>query len=108
MTLPPSAGWQQSDDELPAPVFWHAALYTLDGDGTLTNNQSGVKYRRITKLAFTSPLPPTATGVMKAKPRLHRDHRLEKLYPRLYDEGIQKPFLAIFVWTVVFSLSLSF
>ncbi len=20
-----SAGWQQSDDELPAPVFWHAA-----------------------------------------------------------------------------------
>lgn len=41
-------------------------LYTLDGDGTLTNNQSGVNIVRITKLAFTSPLPPTATGVMKS------------------------------------------
>ncbi|STP22860.1 maltose transporter membrane protein [Escherichia coli] len=45
-----------------------------------------------------------ATGGMKAKPRLHRDHRLEKLTRVFTDEGIQKPFLAIFVWTVVFSL----
>lgn len=41
-------------------------LYTLDGDGTLTNNQSGVKYRPNNQIGFTSPLPPTATGVMKS------------------------------------------
>ncbi len=47
-----SAGWQRSDDELPAPVFWHAAALTLDGNGTLTNNQSGVKYRPNNQIGF--------------------------------------------------------
>ncbi len=55
-----------SDDELPAPVFWHAAALHTRRDGTLTNNQSGVKYRPNNQIAFTSPLPPTATGVMKS------------------------------------------
>ncbi|XPE60983.1 hypothetical protein ACNKHT_27280 [Shigella flexneri] len=60
MTLPPSAGWQQSDDELPAPVFWHAAALHTDGNGTLTNNQSGVKYRPNNQIGFYQSI--TADG----------------------------------------------
>ena len=58
-------------------------LYTLDGAGTLTNNQSGVKYRPNNQIGFYQSI--TADGNWgDEKPRLHRDHRLEKLYPRLH------------------------
>ncbi len=79
-------------------------LYTLDGDGTLTNNQSGVKYRPNDQIGFTSPSLPTVTGVMKAKPGYTVTTGWKNFTRVFTDEGIQKPFLAIFVWTVVFSL----
>lgn len=79
-------------------------LYTLDGDGTLTNNQSGVKYRPNNQIGFTSPLPPMATGDEKLSPGYTVTTGWKNFTRVFTDEGIQKPFLAIFVWTVVFSL----
>ena len=80
-------------------------LYTLDGDGTLTNNQSGVKYRPNNKIGFYQSI--TADGNWGDE-KLSPGYTVTtgwKNFTRVFtDEGIQKPFLAIFVWTVVFSL----
>ena len=80
-------------------------LYTLDGDGTLTNNQSGVKYRPNNKIGFYQSI--TADGNW-GNEKLSPGYTVTtgwKNFTRVFtDEGIQKPFLAIFVWTVVFSL----
>ena len=81
-------------------------LYTLDGDGTLTNNQSGVKYRPNDQ---SGSLPVTITadgnwGDEKLSPGYTVTTGWKNVTRVFIDEGIQKPFLAIFVWTVVFSL----
>ncbi len=80
-------------------------LYTLDGDGTLTNNQSGVKYRPNNQIGFYQSI--TADGNWGDE-KLSPGYTVTtgwKNFTRVFtDEGIQKPFLAIFVWTVVFSL----
>lgn len=80
-------------------------LYTLDGDGTLTNNQSGVKYRPNNQIGFYQSI--TADGSWGDE-KLSPGYTVTtgwKNFTRVFtDEGIQKPFLAIFVWTVVFSL----
>lgn len=80
-------------------------LYTLDGDGTLTNNQSGVKYRPNDQIGFYQSI--TADGNWGDE-KLSPGYTVTtgwKNFTRVFtDEGIQKPFLAIFVWTVVFSL----
>ncbi len=80
-------------------------LYTLDGDGTLTNNQRGVKYRPNNPCGFYHSI--TADGNLGDE-KLSPGYTVTtgwKNFTRVFtDEGIQKPFLAIFVWTVVFSL----
>ncbi|XMR55112.1 maltose ABC transporter permease MalF [Escherichia coli] len=79
-------------------------LYTLDGDGTLTNNQSGVKYRPNNQIGFYQSI--TADGNWGDE-KLSPGYTVTtgwKNFTRVFtDEGIQKPFLAIFVWTVIFS-----
>ncbi|EFG1227720.1 maltose ABC transporter permease MalF [Escherichia albertii] len=80
-------------------------LYILGEDGTLTNNQSGVKYRPNNQIGFYQSI--TADGHWGDE-KLSPGYTVTtgwKNFPRVFtDEGIQKPFLAIFVWTVVFSL----
>jgi maltose/maltodextrin transport system permease protein len=44
-------------------------LYTLADDGTLTNNQSGVKYRPNNDIGFYQSITPTANGVMTSSAR---------------------------------------
>jgi maltose/maltodextrin transport system permease protein len=52
-------------------------LYALANDGTLTNNQSGVKYRPERRGRFLSgDQRRRQLGQRKAQPGLHRDHRL--------------------------------
>jgi len=80
-------------------------LYTLADDGTLTNNQSGVKYRPNNDVGFYQAV--NADGDWESE-RLSPGYTVTigwDNFMRVFtDEGIQKPFLAIFVWTVVFSL----
>ncbi|STJ14027.1 maltose transporter membrane protein [Escherichia coli] len=72
-------------------------LYTLDGDGTLTNNQSGVKYRPNNQIGFYQSI--TADGNWGDE-KLSPGYTVTtgwKNFTRVFtDEGIQKPFLAIF------------
>lgn len=41
-------------------------LYTLDGDGTLTNNQSGVKYRPNNQIGFYQSITADGNWGMKS------------------------------------------
>ncbi len=63
-----------------------------------------MKYRPNNQIGFTSPLPPMATGDEKLSPGYTVTTGWKNFTRVFTDEGIQKPFLAIFVWTVVFSL----
>ena len=80
-------------------------LYTLADDGTLTNNQSGVKYRPNNDIGFYQSI--TADGKWgddKLSPGYTVTIGWDNFTRVFTDEGIQKPFFAIFVWTVVFSV----
>ncbi|HDR2754202.1 MULTISPECIES: maltose ABC transporter permease MalF [Enterobacter] len=80
-------------------------LYTLANDGTLTNNQSGVKYRPNNDIGFYQSI--TADGKWgddKLSPGYTVTIGWDNFARVFTDEGIQKPFFAIFVWTVVFSV----
>ena len=80
-------------------------LYTLSEDGTLTNNQSGVKYRPNNEIGYYQSL--TADGHWgdeKLSPGYTVTTGWDNFSRVFTDEGIQKPFLAIFAWTVVFSV----
>ncbi|WP_395299726.1 maltose ABC transporter permease MalF [Enterobacter quasiroggenkampii] len=80
-------------------------LYTLADDGTLTNNQSGVKYRPNNDIGFYQSI--TADGKWgddKLSPGYTVTIGWDNFTRVFTDEGIQKPFFAIFVWTMVFSV----
>lgn len=80
-------------------------LYTTADDGTLTNNQSGVKYRPNNDIGFYQSI--TADGKWgddKLSPGYTVTIGWDNFTRVFTDEGIQKPFFAIFVWTVVFSV----
>ncbi|MFC0228047.1 maltose ABC transporter permease MalF [Serratia aquatilis] len=81
-------------------------LYTLDQDGkTLTDNQTQIQYRPNPEVGFYQAI--NADGSW-AKDTLSPGFTVTigwKNFLRvLNDEGIQKPFVSIFVWTVMFSV----
>jgi len=75
-------------------------LYTLADDGTLTNNQSGVKYRPDNDIGFYQAIG----GEEKLSPGYTVTIGWDNFTRVFMDEGIQKPFLAIFAWTILFSV----
>ncbi|EPA1257663.1 maltose ABC transporter permease MalF [Enterobacter bugandensis] len=80
-------------------------LYTLADDGTLTNNQSGVKYRPNNDIGFYQSVNADGKwGDDKLSPGYTVTIGWDNFTRVFTDEGIQKPFFAIFVWTVVFSV----
>src|SRR5690606_39585888 len=80
-------------------------LYTLADDGTLTNNQSGVKYRPNNDIGFYQSVNADGSwGDDKLSPGYTVTIGWDNFTRVFTDEGIQKPFFAIFVWTVVFSV----
>ena len=80
-------------------------LYTLANDGTLANNQSGVKYRPNNDVGFYQSINADGSwGAEKLSPGYTVGIGWDNFTRVFTDEGIQKPFFAIFVWTVVFSV----
>ena len=80
-------------------------LYSMAEDGTLTNKQSGVKYRPNNSLGFYQAVnADNSWGDEKLSPGYTVTIGWDNFMRVFTDEGIQKPFIEIFVWTVVFSL----
>nr|WP_318384251.1 maltose ABC transporter permease MalF [uncultured Enterobacter sp.] len=80
-------------------------LYTRADDGTLLNNQSGVKYRPNNDAGYYQALNADGNwGDEKLSPGYTVTIGWDNFMRVFTDEGIQKPFFAIFVWTVIFSL----
>jgi len=80
-------------------------LYQREEDGTLINNQSGVKYRPNNDIGFYQALKADGTwGDEKLSPGYTVTIGWGNFTRVFTDEGIQKPFIAIFIWTVVFSV----
>ena len=80
-------------------------LYALAEDGTLTNKQSGAKYRANNSLGFYQAINADGSwGDEKLSPGYTVTIGWDNFMRVFTDEGIQKPFFAIFVWTILFSL----
>ncbi|MGK9173599.1 maltose ABC transporter permease MalF [Yokenella regensburgei] len=80
-------------------------LYALEQDGSLTNKQSGVKYRPNNSLGFYQAVnADNSWGDEKLSPGYTVTIGWDNFTRVFTDEGIQKPFFAIFIWTIVFSL----
>lgn len=81
------------------------ALYTLADDGTLTNNQNGNRYRPNNTIGFYEAVDANDrfTGE-QLSPGYTVTIGWDNFTRVFTDEGIQKPFFAIFIWTVVFSI----
>ncbi|WP_411705227.1 maltose ABC transporter permease MalF [Edaphovirga cremea] len=81
-------------------------LYSLAEDGkTLTNKQTGVVYRPDMESGFYQSV--NAEGQWqgeKLSPGFTVTTGWKNFLRVLQDEGIKKPFLSIFVWTIVFSV----
>lgn len=79
-------------------------LYSLSNDGALINNQSGVKYRPNNKTGYwQSSNSDGSWGNEKLAPGYTVTIGWDNFTRIFTDEGIQKPFFAIFAWTVIFS-----
>ena len=80
-------------------------LYTLAKDGKLTNNQSGAVYAPNPDVGFYQAVNADGSwGSEKLSPGYTVTTGWKNFMRVFTDEGIQKPFFAIFVWTVVFSV----
>lgn len=80
-------------------------LYALADDGELTNNQTGVKYRPNNHIGFYESVNGDGSWAgEKLSPGYTVSIGVDNFTRVFTDEGIQKPFFAIFVWTVVFSV----
>ncbi|EBG0649055.1 maltose ABC transporter permease MalF [Salmonella enterica subsp. enterica] len=74
-------------------------LYTLADDGLLTNNQSGVKYRPNNDSGYYQSINADGSwGDEKLSPGYTVTIGAKNFTRVFTDEGIQKPFFAIFVW----------
>ncbi len=81
------------------------SLYTLADDGMLTNNQSGVKYRPNDSIGFCQAVDAeNQFSGEQLSPGYTVTIGWDNFMRVFTDDGIQKPFMAIFVWTVVFSV----
>ncbi|MBS9426016.1 maltose ABC transporter permease MalF [Photorhabdus caribbeanensis] len=80
--------------------------YSLGEDGkALTDNQTGTLYRPNTDTGFYQSVNAEGKwGNETLTPGFTVSIGWKNFLRVIQDEGIQKPFLAIFVWTVVFSL----
>ncbi|WP_148051968.1 maltose ABC transporter permease MalF [Atlantibacter hermannii] len=80
-------------------------LYTLAKDGKLTNNQSGAVYAPNADIGFYQAINADGSwGSEKLSPGYTVTTGWDNFMRVFTDDGIQKPFFAIFVWTVVFSV----
>lgn len=80
-------------------------LYTLTDGGYLTNNQTGVIYRANNQVGFYESINADGSWAGdKLSPGYTVSIGADNFTRVFTDEGIQKPFMAIFVWTVVFSV----
>ncbi|WP_058912415.1 maltose ABC transporter permease MalF [Entomohabitans teleogrylli] len=80
-------------------------LYTLADDQTLTNNQTDTRYRPNDAAGFYQAINADGSwGSEQLSPGYTVTIGWENFTRVFTDDGIQKPFLAIFVWTVVFSV----
>ncbi|NDJ59331.1 maltose ABC transporter permease MalF [Enterobacteriaceae bacterium 4M9] len=80
-------------------------LYTLADDGLLTNNQNGNRYRPNDTIGFYEAVDANnAFTGEQLSPGYTVTIGWDNFTRVFTDEGIQKPFFAIFVWTVVFSI----
>ncbi|MDX7999268.1 maltose ABC transporter permease MalF [Xenorhabdus sp. Reich] len=81
-------------------------LYSLGEDGvTLTNKQTGIHYRPNMDIGFYQSINAEGEWTKETlSPGFTVSIGWKNFLRVIQDEGIQKPFLSIFVWTVVFSL----
>lgn len=80
-------------------------LYALANDGTLADNQTGVKYRPNNDIGFYQSVNADGSwGNEKLSPSYTVTIGWDNFARVFQDEGIQKTFFAIFAWTVVFSV----
>ncbi|WP_340615799.1 maltose ABC transporter permease MalF [Xenorhabdus entomophaga] len=82
------------------------SLYSLEEDGaTLTNKQTSVQYRPNMETGFYQSVnADSGWGQETLSPGFTVSIGWKNFLRVIQDEGIQKPFLSIFVWTVIFSL----
>jgi len=81
-------------------------LYSLDKDGnTLTNNQTQVKYRPNAEIGFYQAVNADGNwGQETLSPGYTVTTGWKNFLRVLQDEGIKKPFVSIFIWTILFSV----
>lgn len=81
-------------------------LYALDKDGsTLTNNQTRVRYRPNGDTGFYQAINADGGWAQETlSPGYTVTTGWKNFLRVLQDEGIKKPFVSIFIWTIVFSV----
>ncbi|AQT65669.1 Maltose transport system permease protein malF [Serratia marcescens] len=81
-------------------------LYALDKDGsTLTNNQTQVRYRPNGDTGFYQAINADGGWAQETlSPGYTVTTGWKNFLRVLQDEGIKKPFVSIFIWTIVFSV----
>ncbi|WP_416261140.1 maltose ABC transporter permease MalF [Gibbsiella quercinecans] len=81
-------------------------LYSLAADGTtLTNNQTQVQYRPNDDIGFYQAVNADGNWAQETlSPGYTVTIGWQNFLRVLHDEGIQKPFVSIFIWTIIFSV----
>ncbi|KEY60036.1 maltose ABC transporter permease MalF [Serratia sp. DD3] len=81
-------------------------LYTLGKDGeTLTDNQTQIQYRPNSEIGFYQAIDADGQWASATlSPGYTVTIGWKNFLRVLNDEGIQKPFVSIFVWTIIFSV----
>ncbi|HBO23831.1 MAG TPA: maltose ABC transporter permease MalF [Providencia sp.] len=80
-------------------------LYTLASNGTLTNNKTGIHYQANNQIGFYESIDNQGEwSGEKLSPGYTVTVNWDNFTRVFTDEGIQKPFIAIFIWTVIFSV----